>query len=200
MIMFYYSVVTGWTLKYVLRQRSPASSAASTPAAYWEAYSAVRLAAGSVPRRSRITIGGSHRRRGRRRAASSARTGCMIPTLFVLLLVAVARVRDARPARAAGLAFLFVPDLSALLADYRTWLEALTQSAWSTGAGWGLLPSPTRSTSGESENVVTQRHGDRRRQQRGVAAGRHGDPAGRLRHPVHRRGSLRGDGGRQHWG
>ena len=37
-----------------------------------------------------------------------------------------------------GLAFLFQPDLSAL-ANYRTWLEALTQSAWSTGAGWGLI-------------------------------------------------------------
>ena len=39
-----------------------------------------------------------------------------------------------------GLSFLFKSDLSALL-NYRTWLEALTQSAWSTGAGWGLILS-----------------------------------------------------------
>ena len=25
------------------------------------------------------------------------------------------------------------------MVSYRTWLEALTQSAWSTGAGWGLI-------------------------------------------------------------
>ena len=37
-----------------------------------------------------------------------------------------------------GLTFLFRPDLMALR-NYRTWLEALTQSAWSTGAGWGLI-------------------------------------------------------------
>ena len=37
-----------------------------------------------------------------------------------------------------GLAFLFTPDLSALL-DYKIWLQALTQNAWDTGAGWGLI-------------------------------------------------------------
>ncbi len=26
-----------------------------------------------------------------------------------------------------------------LLLDYRSWLDALTQNAWSTGAGWGLI-------------------------------------------------------------
>ena len=61
----------------------------------------------------------------------------LIPTLFVLLLVAVARAVTLDGA-GEGLRFLFQPDLSAL-ADYRTWLEALTQSAWSTGAGWGLV-------------------------------------------------------------
>ena len=61
----------------------------------------------------------------------------LIPTLFVLLLVAVARAVTLEGA-GEGLRFLFQPDLAAL-ADYRTWLEALTQSAWSTGAGWGLV-------------------------------------------------------------
>jgi NSS family neurotransmitter:Na+ symporter len=37
-----------------------------------------------------------------------------------------------------GLKFLFTPDFSSLL-DYRIWLQALTQNAWDTGAGWGLI-------------------------------------------------------------
>ena len=61
----------------------------------------------------------------------------LIPTLFVLLLAAAARAVTLDGA-GRGLAFLFQPDLAAL-ASHRTWLEALTQSAWSTGAGWGLL-------------------------------------------------------------
>ena len=61
----------------------------------------------------------------------------LIPLLFALLVVAVARSVTLDGAER-GLVFLFQPDLSAL-ASYRTWLEALTQSAWSTGAGWGLI-------------------------------------------------------------
>ena len=54
-----------------------------------------------------------------------------------MLLIAVARAVTLEGADR-GLTFLFRPDLSALL-SYRTWLEALTQSAWPTGAGWGLI-------------------------------------------------------------
>ena len=61
----------------------------------------------------------------------------LIPMLFILLLVAVGRAVTLEGA-GAGLSFLFRADL-APLANYRTWLEALTQSAWSTGAGWGLI-------------------------------------------------------------
>ena len=61
----------------------------------------------------------------------------LIPALFVLLLVAVMRAITLDGAER-GLTFLLQPDLSAL-ANYRTWLETLTQSAWSTGAGWGLI-------------------------------------------------------------
>ena len=57
--------------------------------------------------------------------------------LFALLIVAVIRAVTL-PGAERGLEFLFNPDLSALT-NYRTWLEALTQSAWSTGAGWGMI-------------------------------------------------------------
>ena len=57
--------------------------------------------------------------------------------LLALLLVAVAR-SVTLPGADAGLSFLFRLDFASL-SDHRTWLEALTQSAWSTGAGWGLI-------------------------------------------------------------
>jgi neurotransmitter:Na+ symporter, NSS family len=43
-----------------------------------------------------------------------------------------------QPGAGEGLRFLFVPDWPVLLSG-RVWLEAFTQVAWSTGAGWGLL-------------------------------------------------------------
>jgi len=38
----------------------------------------------------------------------------------------------------AGISYLFTPDW-AQLKEPRIWLEALTQNAWDTGAGWGLF-------------------------------------------------------------
>jgi neurotransmitter:Na+ symporter, NSS family len=61
----------------------------------------------------------------------------LIPALFFLLIVAAVR-SVTLPGAERGLEFLFNPDLTPL-GSYRTWLEALTQSAWSTGAGWGLI-------------------------------------------------------------
>ena len=133
MIMFYYAVVTGWTLKYFFA--SVAGGSWGDTAVYWAQYStsvwqpvlfhvAAVLLAGAIVARG--VAGGIERA-----------NKVLIPTLFVLLLVAVARAVTLKGA-GEGLRFLFQPDLSAL-ADYRTWLEALTQSAWSTGAGWGLV-------------------------------------------------------------
>jgi NSS family neurotransmitter:Na+ symporter len=61
----------------------------------------------------------------------------LIPTLAILLLVAAIRALTL-PGAEKGLQFMFHIEWSSL-ADYRIWLEGLTQSAWSTGAGWGLL-------------------------------------------------------------
>ena len=134
MILFYYSVVTGWTLKYftVTLLGSLQGAAAEE---YWTNFSAsvwqplafqiaaVLIAAAVI---SRGVVAGIERA-----------NRVLIPTLFVLLVVAVAR-SVTLPGAGRGLGFLFNPDLS-LLGSHRTWLEALTQSAWSTGAGWGLI-------------------------------------------------------------
>ncbi len=61
----------------------------------------------------------------------------MIPTLFVMLIVLVARALTL-PGASKGLEFFFTPHMDRILMG-KTWLEAFTQAAWSTGAGWALL-------------------------------------------------------------
>ena len=134
MIMFYYAVVTGWAMKYGLAAATGQLGGVDA-GAYWATYStsvwqpllfhAVAVVAGAAIVARGVTSGIERANR------------VLIPLLFVLLLVAVARAVTL-PGAGRGLSFLFRPDLSALV-SYRTWLEALTQSAWSTGAGWGLI-------------------------------------------------------------
>lgn len=60
----------------------------------------------------------------------------LVALLIIIVVLALRAVL--LPGSAAGLRFLFVPDWSQL-ANARVWLEAFTQVAWSTGAGWGLM-------------------------------------------------------------
>ncbi len=60
----------------------------------------------------------------------------LMPALIVLVLVLAIRAVTL-PGAADGLAYLFGIDWSEL-ASARIWIEALTQNAWDTGAGWGL--------------------------------------------------------------
>jgi len=66
----------------------------------------------------------------------------LIPSLFVLLIIAGVRAITL-PGAVKGLNFLFEPNWKALL-NYKIWLEGLSQSAWSTGAGWGLILTTER--------------------------------------------------------
>lgn len=61
----------------------------------------------------------------------------LVPSLVVLMAIVTA-VAFTLPGVREGLYYLYVPKLS-YLTNSRTWLEALTQVAWSTGAGWGFL-------------------------------------------------------------
>jgi NSS family neurotransmitter:Na+ symporter len=61
----------------------------------------------------------------------------LIPTLLVIVLLSVVRAITL-PGALDGLAYLFRPQWDQL-ADPKTWLQALTQNAWDTGAGWGLF-------------------------------------------------------------
>jgi neurotransmitter:Na+ symporter, NSS family len=133
MILFYYSVVTGWTLRYF--SASVLGSLNDTdPQAYWAAASSGWQAAAYHV--ASALIGGWIIQRGVVKGIEAANK-VLVPALFLLLVVSVVRALTL-PGSERGLEFLFNPDISSL-ANYKTWLEALTQSAWSTGAGWGLI-------------------------------------------------------------
>ena len=135
MIMFYYSVVTGWALKYAFL--TGLSGIPIDPESYWNLYS-VSIWQPVMFHVLAVSIGVLIVGRGVVSGIERANR-VLIPLLFGLLVLAVTRAISLEGA-GLGLSFLFKPDLSALL-NYRTWLEALTQSAWSTGAGWGLILS-----------------------------------------------------------
>jgi NSS family neurotransmitter:Na+ symporter len=134
MILFYYSVVTGWTLKFFLAAAT-GQLAGQAPGEYWAAYTQTTVQPIAFHIVS-VLIGAWIIRQGVVKGIERANK-ILIPSLFVLLVAAAAR-SVTLPNAERGLEFLFNPDLSSLW-NYRTWLEALTQSAWSTGAGWGLI-------------------------------------------------------------
>lgn len=132
-IMFYYSVVTGWCVKYFVA--SLGSSLSDTaPQAYWEAFTG----AGYEPVLFHlVAILGACLIVQRGVVHGIERTNrILIPILFLLLVVAAGRAVTL-PGAERGLGFLFTPVWSELL-HYRVWLEGLSQSAWSVGAAWGL--------------------------------------------------------------
>jgi len=57
--------------------------------------------------------------------------------LFVSMILAAVWALT-KPGAIEGLRFLFVPDFK-YLANSKVWLNALTQAAWSSGAGWGMM-------------------------------------------------------------
>ncbi|MCP4148277.1 MAG: sodium-dependent transporter [bacterium] len=139
-IMFYYSVVTAWFLKYFIFFAFNSDSDVNTESiwnnfissrslsTFWEAPYFYQLLA--LLFTSLVVYFGIAK--GIEKANS-----ILIPSLFLLLLIAAVNVVFL-PGFGKGMNFLFDFKISQL-ADHNVWLNALSQSAWSTGAGWGLL-------------------------------------------------------------
>jgi NSS family neurotransmitter:Na+ symporter len=144
-ITFYYCVVTGWCLRYALVSLidlvSPGGAIpggglwGAQTTDYWNAFIDSRWQP-VLFHLIAILFGAWIIRRGVVGGIERANR-IMIPMLFVLLVIAAARAVTL-PGATAGLDFLFGLEWSKLL-NYRIWLEGLSQSAWSTGAGWGLI-------------------------------------------------------------
>jgi NSS family neurotransmitter:Na+ symporter len=141
-IMFYYSVVMGWTLRYLFgavtgsvptTACTDATTGCVGPTQFWEAYIGSPWPA--ITHALAMILAVSVVLRGVKGIERAARV--LIPSLLILVVILTIRAITL-PGASAGLAFLFTPNWSDL-ANADIWLEALTQNAWDTGAGWGLI-------------------------------------------------------------
>jgi NSS family neurotransmitter:Na+ symporter len=134
-IMFYYSVVTGWCLKFLWASMAGGLWGAE-PEAYWQRFADSQ---GWQPvwfQFLALLFGCWIIHRGVNRGLERVNR-IIVPLLFTLLAATAVRALTL-PGAGEGLAFLFRPQWSQL-GNYEVWLAALSQSAWSTGAGWGLI-------------------------------------------------------------
>jgi neurotransmitter:Na+ symporter, NSS family len=131
-IMFYYAVVAGWTIRYSWAAITGELRSVES-AALWESFSFSWSVVGFQT--LALALGVFIVAKGVRGIEYAARI--LIPSLFVLVLVLAIRAVTL-PGASAGLNFLFTPSWEGL-ADPTVWLAALTQNAWDTGAGWGLI-------------------------------------------------------------
>lgn len=131
-IMFYYSVVMGWTLRFFVGTLTGEVPGA-TPEAFWASYHSTPQAL--LTHIVAMSLGLFVVSKGVKGIETAARI--LIPSLIVLVVVLAVKALTL-PGASQGLAFLFTPNLSEL-ANYEIWIQALTQNAWDTGAGWGLV-------------------------------------------------------------
>jgi NSS family neurotransmitter:Na+ symporter len=132
-ITFYYTVVTGWCLKYFVATVFQ-DLIHKDPIPFWETFTSSYEPI--VYHFAAIIIGCSIIYFGVVKGIERANR-FLIPSLFILLMIAAARALSL-PGAFQGLNFLFSPNLSQL-GNLDLWLNALSQAAWSTGAGWGLM-------------------------------------------------------------
>jgi len=160
-ITFYYTVVTGWCIKYFFATCCQ-GLLKKNPVEFWNNFSSswepVLFHFFAIAMGCAIIYAGVVK--GIERANKF-----FIPSLFLLLIIACIR-SVSLPGALRGLDFLFDPNLSQL-GDIKVWLNALSQAAWSTGAGWGLMltyaiyshkkenPSLTASTLGFGDYVAS---------------------------------------------
>jgi len=132
-ITFYYTVVTGWCLKYFYATCCQ-NLISKTPQDFWNGFTSswepvlFHVIA--------ILIGCSIIYAGVVKGIERANK-FLIPSLFIMLIVACVR-SITLPGAGMGLNFLFSPNWSQF-GNLKMWLNALSQAAWSTGAGWGLM-------------------------------------------------------------
>jgi neurotransmitter:Na+ symporter, NSS family len=133
-IMFYYSVVAGWCLYYLLESVFSALPENVEQAnVVWNGFQGSALP--SLFHGIMIILGGLIILKG---VKSIERINLiLIPSLLLVLIISLFKALSL-PGSGAGVVYLFTPDW-ATLKEPGLWLEALTQNAWDTGAAWGLI-------------------------------------------------------------
>lgn len=133
-IMFYYSVVTGWCLRYFFSAASGDLFNTSDHLAYWNDFSS-----GYAPlifHFVAMVLVAFVVMRGVTKGIEKV-TKFLVPSLLAILLILFVRAVTL-PNAIEGIKYFFTPDFDVIL-NYKVWLNALTQNAWDTGAGWGLI-------------------------------------------------------------
>jgi neurotransmitter:Na+ symporter, NSS family len=158
-IAFYYSIVTAWALRYFgfsvrdIFSDIPLKKHLAQDPNYLNNYWA------SISSGDWITVGlyicvvilGAYLlAKGIQKGLERANR-ILIPALFVLLII-VAAIALNMENGLKGLEYMFAVDFKHF-SNPVIWIEALTQSAWSTGAGWGLIMTIS-SYSSDKEDVT----------------------------------------------
>jgi NSS family neurotransmitter:Na+ symporter len=144
-IAFYYSIVTAWAFRYLTFSTKSIFSEVSLKDQLNSNPEYLNLFWASISNGDWTTvvvyivvifIGAIILIRGVKNGLEKANK-FLIPSLFVLLLIIVF-VSLNMEGGVRGLEYMFAIDPSHF-GNATIWIEALSQSAWSTGAGWGLL-------------------------------------------------------------
>lgn len=148
-IMFYYTVVCGWSLKYFTLSLA-GNLQNLNHSEFWKAFTIgnfesvlfqfIAIAFGCF-----VIFGGISR--GVEKA-----TKILVPALFILIIASAIRAL-LLPGAAEGLYYFFRVNTNDLT-NYKIWLEALSQSAWSTGAGWGLILTYSTYVKQQENNIT----------------------------------------------
>ncbi len=133
-IMFYYSVVTGWCLRYFISSITGDLFNTTKHFQYWESFSTSYQPL--VYHFISMVFVAFVIYRGVAKGIEKV-TKFMVPSLLVILLILFVRAVTL-PNAIEGIKYFFTPNIHTIL-DYKVWLNALTQNAWDTGAGWGLI-------------------------------------------------------------
>jgi len=134
-IMCYYAVVTGWTLRYLLHALAGDLMGLDGPGAH-QLFLTVRSGWVSAGYQAMAAaLAGFLVWKGTRGIEGVNK---LLMPLLILILVYGALRSLSLPGAGNSLSFLTRLD-GQLLASGKLWLAGFTQSAWSTGAGWGLM-------------------------------------------------------------
>lgn len=133
-IMFYYSVVTGWCIRYLISSLSGSLLLTSNHLQYWDNFSSsydptffhliAMLISSFVVYRGIVD--------------GIEKISRILVTSLILILILLFLRAITLPNAIEGLKYFFTPK-SEYVFNYKVWLNALTQNAWDTGAGWGLI-------------------------------------------------------------
>ncbi|GAA4837839.1 sodium-dependent transporter [Algivirga pacifica] len=159
-ITFYYSVVTAWGLRYLgmaldffVMSKEPLSDHLAKDSEFLNTFW-TNISTGDtttvVLHLVAVAVGALVLYFGIQKGLEKVNK-VLIPSLFILLFL-VSGIALQEEGGIDGLKYMFRLDM-ALFSEPKVWIEALSQSAWSTGAGWGLILTLS-SYSREKEDVT----------------------------------------------